>query len=822
MLTRGAFNSRESCRSLRAAVDLAFSYPLALAPAREIIEKSLLTNHSSHIDLKRNIIRVILVFATFCLAFFPQFDIIVNIVGGWSVSVLSFVLPCLMLMQLRRFHFKAHAEQQAFISTQALIDRQGSLGHLRRSHTDLHSQVYTTVEGATSRAALAGAVSPTSGSAGSSSTHLAGMGATPSQHHIAPPATSGMPDFHSRKLLIVDHDAAAAAIKALSPRHGGSALGSPHADPSPTGGMGSRRGSATRLGLHASASAVSLADAVTGTNGSLASPRSSPNEALTPIVFDPFSGVLRAMRHRRGSQPTPDPRAVAVDMDASPTNGAAGSTALHEGAHAAGSAATHGHHARALSGGRRASIRDWAAHLRIPHDHYVPWTGWWPFNLFFKRRHASAMMQLPASEPASPTPAPAPAPVPQATPAVPPEAASTALGEPASTALQEQSQPPQPQPQQLPHRDEHSRTGLGHSASTSLLHDAAAPYDQAALKHPGRRGSQPHVDTGANHGNHSSSRGNLGEKGRRGSARDLAAPARVDVVVHGHKLSLPHTRSGYDLLAAVRGSDATAEGGTSGGSSARRGSATALAATSQQTTTSSAAAPVVPAPAAAAVPSGVGAAAVGEITQSAGQEPTGALLAPSTEPVSAPAASPEASPMFEFRDLDLPADADARSAPTAMEPTPPVAATVAVAGGSSTASPAPAPAPSPRPSEAASSSGDKQSATVPPAEVEHHRHAKVPYKVIHHGSKPHMHIPDAHDAGGGHSGSHPHHHHEGLGKKRRSSLSDVLKRRDNRHMKALQVRSGAQDNVPARGLRVRVFDSAALSETRARTIVSHI
>ena len=47
------------------------------------------------------------------VAVIPSFSLILNIVGGVSMSMLSFMLPCAMLLQLRRFHLRAYAEQVA-------------------------------------------------------------------------------------------------------------------------------------------------------------------------------------------------------------------------------------------------------------------------------------------------------------------------------------------------------------------------------------------------------------------------------------------------------------------------------------------------------------------------------------------------------------------------------------------------------------------------------------------------------------------------------------------------------------------------------------
>ena len=45
-------------------IDLAFSYPLVMAPAREVIELSMLHDDSPWLETKRNIIRVLMVAAT--------------------------------------------------------------------------------------------------------------------------------------------------------------------------------------------------------------------------------------------------------------------------------------------------------------------------------------------------------------------------------------------------------------------------------------------------------------------------------------------------------------------------------------------------------------------------------------------------------------------------------------------------------------------------------------------------------------------------------------------------------------------------------------
>lgn len=103
------------------ALDLAFTYPLAMAPAREIVEKSMLHDSTPYLEMKRNIIRTVLVVLSFCIAFFPQFNIILNIVGGWSASILCFILPPLMLLQLRRFHLMAQDRQILYMVENKLL-----------------------------------------------------------------------------------------------------------------------------------------------------------------------------------------------------------------------------------------------------------------------------------------------------------------------------------------------------------------------------------------------------------------------------------------------------------------------------------------------------------------------------------------------------------------------------------------------------------------------------------------------------------------------------------------------------------------------------
>lgn len=128
-----------------------------MAAAREIVEKSLLTEHSHGLEAKRTGIRVTMVLcacergggdgraplpvclerhvpspkslSTVTLALFPNFGLIVNVVGGVSVSGLCFILPPLMLLQLRRYHLAAHERQVAYMRAAGVHHDAGEAPH---------------------------------------------------------------------------------------------------------------------------------------------------------------------------------------------------------------------------------------------------------------------------------------------------------------------------------------------------------------------------------------------------------------------------------------------------------------------------------------------------------------------------------------------------------------------------------------------------------------------------------------------------------------------------------------------------------------------
>lgn len=84
------------------------------APGREIVEKSVLSSDSKWLEMKRNVIRALMVGVTFGLAQVKQFGIITNLVGGFSMSTLGLVLPPIMYIKFYRssmsiFSIGAHA-----------------------------------------------------------------------------------------------------------------------------------------------------------------------------------------------------------------------------------------------------------------------------------------------------------------------------------------------------------------------------------------------------------------------------------------------------------------------------------------------------------------------------------------------------------------------------------------------------------------------------------------------------------------------------------------------------------------------------------------
>ena len=87
--------------------DLALTFPIALAAAKEALELALFTDATPHLSAKRSALAVALVAGSYVFTFVPGFSTIVNVVGAWSVTLFSFIVPPLMLLQLRRFHAAA-------------------------------------------------------------------------------------------------------------------------------------------------------------------------------------------------------------------------------------------------------------------------------------------------------------------------------------------------------------------------------------------------------------------------------------------------------------------------------------------------------------------------------------------------------------------------------------------------------------------------------------------------------------------------------------------------------------------------------------------
>eukprot|EP00911_Craspedida_sp_UC1_P001662 UC1_evm1s1259 len=100
-------------------LDLTFSYPLVLAPARELVERSLIPTTKMAggaggppgrwTRVATVSIRIILVLLTVAIAQIKRFGDITNLVGGFSLSTLAFITP--PLIWLKMFGGETRAQQ---------------------------------------------------------------------------------------------------------------------------------------------------------------------------------------------------------------------------------------------------------------------------------------------------------------------------------------------------------------------------------------------------------------------------------------------------------------------------------------------------------------------------------------------------------------------------------------------------------------------------------------------------------------------------------------------------------------------------------------
>jgi len=91
-------------------VDLLFTYPLVVAPGREIVENFLVQDDAKWKETKKNVIRLLLVMVTFAMAQIEKFSVITNLVGI-PMSVLAFVIPPLMDIKINGFENLKPAEK---------------------------------------------------------------------------------------------------------------------------------------------------------------------------------------------------------------------------------------------------------------------------------------------------------------------------------------------------------------------------------------------------------------------------------------------------------------------------------------------------------------------------------------------------------------------------------------------------------------------------------------------------------------------------------------------------------------------------------------
>jgi amino acid permease len=95
-------------------IEVFLSYPIGFAPVAEVVEKSLLSDVSSNLEMKRSLIRVSIVLCSFLFAMIPGFNVVLNLIGGWGAASLTYLFPPLMLLQLRYYHVLAHTKQLEF------------------------------------------------------------------------------------------------------------------------------------------------------------------------------------------------------------------------------------------------------------------------------------------------------------------------------------------------------------------------------------------------------------------------------------------------------------------------------------------------------------------------------------------------------------------------------------------------------------------------------------------------------------------------------------------------------------------------------------
>lgn len=332
------------CAKLAIVIDLAFSYPLSGAAAREIVEKSLLRDDTPHLEAKRSAIRIGMTGLSFLISFVPSFSTVLGIVGGWSVSALSFTLPCLMLIQLRRFHLAAYNAQQAAMEAKAQGRREREAAGALMHRAGVGSAL-TDSTGATSSAAGGASSGSNSDSNHSHGSGSSGSGLHHHHHHPLGPA----PPLRRDAADLADQAAREAQARGSPLPDGGrpdSARGStPHPEAGTTTGAAGAAAVGASIG-HVDPSAPRRRSALVDLDAAPAPGR----EQLT-LMAGQVSRSVATHGHasgRRGSLP-----------GGSVTGAAAGSTAAAAG----GEGGEHNHHWTKVGHGPERS-----AHRGIPEE----------------------------------------------------------------------------------------------------------------------------------------------------------------------------------------------------------------------------------------------------------------------------------------------------------------------------------------------------------------------------------------------------------------------------------------------------------------------
>lgn len=294
-------------------VDLIFTFPVAFSGMREILERLLFSDSTPHLRMKQYFCRFCVVAASYGVSFAPGFGTVVGFVGGWSIAVLAFIIPCAMLLKLRLWHLREYRQQVAELkANQPLQSVTTGLGARR---TSLFIPEHSSSSSSSSSSSGTDGVSPTAtdGAAGavsrmpsllSKKTSPRASSPSPHPHGSSDGSSNALSGGAPLKYLLVSYEGkgTSPAAGAAGPTAGSSSSSSSGAvamgelrvhAPVPTAGSKSRRSSLTTSLVGAAAMTSS------SSSGALAG-MAAANSASSPAAVD-----LDA-HHHHNSSPHPE------------------------------------------------------------------------------------------------------------------------------------------------------------------------------------------------------------------------------------------------------------------------------------------------------------------------------------------------------------------------------------------------------------------------------------------------------------------------------------------------------------------------------------